>query len=429
MTPPASARSSGGLQAADLPAEPGAAPRPLVASLLVGLGGLAAGVTGPLLSAFVPPLVQGTLGDRSAAIGGVLAIDNVLLLLLTPWAGAVSDRLIDRGRGRLPLILAGLLLAAAGMTIFPASASLGLTGIVAAIVLLYGGINIQRSPFQALIPDLVPSRFRSIATGSATFQMCAGAIVFLMLGRILGMRAAFLIGAGCLVAIAAIVAITLREPRRPARGEHVTYRSLVAAGWSAIRGAVPGLRAVFLATLLLQLTFQTFTTWYALHGIERFGGQPGDVTGGFIAWALGGVVGALPAGLIGVRIGRRNAILLGFALMAACLLALDRVTSLSQATPLLGLASACWTLPMVNAYPLFVEPLPASSRGWLSGLFLLCIALGGVIGDPLNGALFQWFGSYRILFLLMAGYTMLAFATVLLVPRGSGEAGTGRVKQ
>ena len=252
--------------------------------------------------------------------------------------------------------------------------------------------------------------------------MCAGAIVFLMLGRILGMRAAFLIGAGCLVAIAAIVAITLREPRRPARGEHVTYRSLVTAGWSAIRGAVPGLRAVFLATLLLQLTFQTFTTWYALHGIERFGGQPGDVTGGFIAWALGGVVGALPAGLIGLRIGRRNAMLLGFALMAACLLALDRITSLSQATLLLGLASACWTLPMVNAYPLFIEPLPASSHGWLSGLFLLCIALGGVIGDPLNGTLFQWFGSYRILFLLMAGYTTLAFATVLLVPRGSGEA-------
>ena len=125
VTPHASARSNGGLQAADLPAEPGAAPRPLVASLLVGLGGLVAGVTGPLLSAFVPPLVQGTLGDRGAAIGGVLAIDNVLLLLLTPWAGAVSDRLIDRGRGRLPLILAGLLLAAAGMTIFPASAGLG----------------------------------------------------------------------------------------------------------------------------------------------------------------------------------------------------------------------------------------------------------------------------------------------------------------
>ena len=397
------------------------APRPVVACVLVGLSGLVAGVTGPLLSAFVPPLVQGALGERSAAIGAVLAIDNVLLLLLTPWAGAVSDRLIDRGFGRRPLILAGVLLAAIGMAVFPASASLGLAAVVSAIVLLYGGVNIQRSPFQALIPDLVPSSFRSIATGSATFQMCVGAIVFLMLGRLVGMRGAFLIGAGTLVVIAAILALALREPRRPERVERVTYRSLAAAGWSAIRGGVPGLRAVFLATLLLQLTFQTFTTWYALHALDRFGGQPGDVTGGFIAWALGGVVGALPAGLFGARFGRRRAMLVGFALMSACLFALDRVTSLAQATLLLGLASACWTLPMVNAYPLFIEPLPPPARGWLSGLFLLSMALGGAIGDPLNGALFQWFG-YRTMFLLMAGYTMFAFAAVLMVPRGSGEA-------
>ena len=64
------------------------------------------------------------------------------------------------------------------------------------------------------------------------------------------------------------------------------------------------------------------------------------MTIGFIAWALGGVIGALPAGSIGVRFGRRNAMLLGFAIMAGCLVALDRVTSLSQATPLLALASA-----------------------------------------------------------------------------------------
>ena len=344
--------------------------------------------------------------------------------MLTPWAGAVSDRPIDRGRGRLPLILAGLLLAAAGMTIFPASASLGLTGIVAAIVLLYGGINIQRSPFQALdsgpravalpidrdrIGDVSDVRRSDRLPDARSDPRDAGGVPDRR--RLPSSRSRRSSRSLC------------ASRADAARGEHVTYRSLVAAGWSAIRGAVPGLRAVFLATLLLQLTFQTFTTWYALHGSSVSAVRPGDVTGGFIAWALGGVArrAARPVS-IGVRIGRRNAILLGFALMAACLLALDRVTSLSQATPLLGLASACWTLPMVNAYPLFVEPLPASSRGWLSGLFLLCIALGGVIGDPLNGALFQWFGSYRILFLLMAGYTTLAFATVLLVPRGSGEA-------
>ncbi len=101
------------------------------------------------------------------------------------------------------------------------------------------------------------------------------------------------------------------------------------------------------------------------------------------------------------------------------------MTQPSQATPLLALASAAWTFPTVNAYPLFVEPIPRERRGVLAALFLLCMALGGAIGDPLNGALFDLFGGYRPLFLMMAGYTALAFVAVLFVPRGAGEADTG----
>ena len=407
--------------------EPSAPARtPYTPLLLVGLGGLFAGITGPLLSTFVPPLVRGALGEHRTAIGAVMAIDNVLLLLLVPWAGAASDRATARGRGRLPMVLAGFVLAAAGMAFFPSSARFGLVGIVAAIVVLYTGINIQRSPFQALVADLVPSRDRSLATGFVTFQMCVGAIVFLMLGRMLGMQPAFLIAAGAVLAIAVAFALALREPAVSASAAaEATFRSLLDAASSIARGVVPGMRSTFVASVLLQMTFQTFTTWFALHGTERFGVRPEDVTIGFIAWAIGGVIGALPAGVIGRRIGRRNAMLLGFGLMAACLLALDRVTGISQATPLLALASAGWALPMVNAYPLFVEPIPRHRRGVVAALFLLSMALGGAIGDPLNGSIFDLLDGYRPMFLMMAGYTALAFVAVLFVPRGAGEADTG----
>ena len=122
-----------------------------------------------------------------------------------------------------------------------------------------------------------------------------------------------------------------------------------------------------------------------------------------------------------MRFGRRNAMLLGFLIMTACLVALDRVTSVSQAAPLLALASAAWTFPTVNGYPMFVEPIPRERRGVLAALFLLCMALGGGIGDPMNGALFDLFGSYRPLFLMMAAYTALAFVAVLRIPRGDGR--------
>ena len=102
------------------------------------------------------------------------------------------------------------------------------------------------------------------------------------------------------------------------------------------------------------------------------------------------------------------------------LVLLNLVTSPTQATPLIAWASAAWTLPTVNAYP----PVPRGRRGILAALFLLCIALGGAIGDPLNGSLFDLFGSYRPLFMVMAVYTVLAFAAVLMVTRGTGEADT-----
>jgi MFS family permease len=368
--------------------------------------------------------VRDALGDQRTLIGGVMAIDNVLLLLLVPLAGPASDRAAARGRGRLPLVLTAFVLSAIGMAVLPASAALGLPVLIGAIVLLHTGINLQRPPFQALVADLVPSRYRSLATGSVTFQMCVAAIVFLMLGRMLGMRTAFLVAAATVLGIAVVFALGVREGSSSASAA-VTFRSLAEAVWSALRGAWPGMRPIFFAALLLQLTFQTFTTWFALHGTERFGVRPEDVTIGFIAWAVGGVIGALPAGFIGVRIGRRNAMLMGFALMALCLLALDRVTQMTQAVPLLALASAAWTFPMVNAYPLFVEPVPRHRRGVLASLFLLCMALGGAVGDPLNGRIFDSFDSYRALFVLMACYTALAFVAVLFVPRGAGEADTG----
>jgi maltose/moltooligosaccharide transporter len=247
-----------------------------------------------------------------------------------------------------------------------------------------------------------------------------------MLGQVLGMRPAFLIAAGTVLAIAAVFAFSLREPAASqSHAAEATFRSLFDVALTAVRGEVAGMRAIFLASFLLQLTFQTFTTWFSLHGTERFGLRPEDVTIGMIAWAVGGVIGALPAGFIGSRIGRRNTMLVGFALMAVCLLALNSVTTITQAAPLLALASASWTLPTVNAYPLFVEPVPRERRGILAALFLLCMALGGAIGDPLNGGIFDLVGSYRPLFLLMAGYTALAFVTVLFIPRGNGEADTG----
>jgi MFS family permease len=212
---------------------------PYLMCALLGLGGLFFGVTGPLLSNFIPPMVQDVIGEERTLIGVVLALDNLILFLLVPWSGVLSDHFRARGRGRLPIILAGLVLAAVGMVVLPSSPALGLVGLLGAMVVLYGGINLMRAPFHALVADLVPSRWRSLATGSVTFQMCAGAIAFLMLGRFFGMRPAFLIAGASVLGIALAFLLGVREqPEGRAEweaAEQTTFRALFGALGTVVR--------------------------------------------------------------------------------------------------------------------------------------------------------------------------------------------------
>ena len=133
-------RSSVGEAVADAPAVPVSTVRvPYLALAVIGLGGLFSGVTGPLVSAFVPPLVQDVVGDRRTLIGAIMAIDNVLLLLLVPWAGGASDRASARGRGRLGLVIAGFILASAGMALVVSPLAAGAAGLIATLVVLHVG--------------------------------------------------------------------------------------------------------------------------------------------------------------------------------------------------------------------------------------------------------------------------------------------------
>jgi len=303
----------------------------------------------------------------------------------------------------------------------------GLAVLLAGIVVVNVGQFVVRAPFQAVMADLVPSRHRSFATGAMTALMCAGAIAFLGLAQASGSpRLAFAAAAVTLVGVALAFGRWLREPAGDVSPGTETSLALVRNALRHVaHGAVPGLRAAFVALLFIHLSFQTFASWFTLHAAERFGTAPADAAAGFIAWAVGGLIGSLPAGLLGVRVGRRATLLLGLAGMTLVLLALDRAPTLAAAIPLILAASACWSLPTVNAFPLLVEPFPRARRGVLAALFFLCMALGGIIGDPLNGLLFELAGHRRALFLLMAGYTAIAFLAVLRIPRGAGEAGTG----
>ncbi len=60
----------------------------------------------------------------------------------------------------------------------------------------------------------------------------------------------------------------------------------------------------------------------------------------------------------------------------------------------------------------------------LAALYLLCMALGGAIGDPLNGGLFDLVDGYRPLFVHMSVYARSRSPPTWRSRAGAGEAGS-----
>ena len=54
-------------------------------------------------------MLDGTFGLGETAVGGIMAIDNVLALFFLPLVGALSDKVNTRLGKRIPFILGGTL--------------------------------------------------------------------------------------------------------------------------------------------------------------------------------------------------------------------------------------------------------------------------------------------------------------------------------
>ena len=118
-------------------------------------------------------------GSKELVLGGVMNAGALVALVVTPLAGALSDRL--RG-GRRPFVLAGGLANVAALLLLGAlggHASLG--AFVAAVLVLQLANNAWGGPYAATIPDRVPPADRAVASGwmmvMTVLGTVAGAVV------------------------------------------------------------------------------------------------------------------------------------------------------------------------------------------------------------------------------------------------------------
>jgi len=368
-----------------------------VAAIGVGFGALT--VAWSVYNAYMPLLLLRFI-DSAALRGAIMGLDNLMALLLIPVVGAWSDRVDGRWGRRLPFVLVGMPLAAIAFALLPVSATAFWTLIAVDIVFLLA-MTVLRAPVIALMPDHVEPARRSTANGVINLMGGVGGIVaFFALAPLYDRSPLlpFALAGGLLLIAAAVLArVADRHPPYVAAGAVADDAPPLAALGRDLRVALTApdgaaarwaLAAIFLYFLGFAGVEAQFTT-YAVGALGLSGGVAGLLLGAF---SVAFVLAALPAGLVGTRLGKVRAMSLGLATLPLVFLALTLLRPLPLVAAALVLAGFAWALVNVQAYPLVADLGGRDRIGFFTGLYYLASMAAAVVSPAIAGLAMDLFG-------------------------------------
>jgi Na+/melibiose symporter-like transporter len=399
---------------------------------VLGFGLLGITLLWAIYNAYVPIFLQAGRSDFSAGAGVrgfglgpgitgfIMTLDNLAGLLILPYIGALSDRTRTKWGRRRPFILGGAPIAAIAFAAIPYTLGLALPLFMAAILITLLAMDIFRTPVIALMPDLTPPTYRSPANGIINVMGGVGGVLALLGGGWLFRQspaAPFLFGAlGMLVASLVVVAV-VREPAQPEIAEEAPgiLSSLRSVLQDRDRSALLLLGAIF-CWFLGYTAIEVFFTSFAVNALRLDSGQATMLQAWF---PLSILIGAIPAGFLGARFGRRRTILAGLLLFALLLASVYTLHAVSLVRVILILAGLAWSVVLVNSLPMVLDCAPPNRDGVYTGLYYLAFQLGAVVGPVMAGLVLARTGNnYRILFLYAPLTVVLALALMLVVRRG-----------
>lgn len=400
---------------------------------LLGFGFFGVSVIWGVYNAFVPLFLANKFGLSPAWIGFFMTLDNIAALLIQPPVGAWSDRLRTPIGRRMPFILIGAPIGAVIFGIIPLVAVLPL--FVACTTTLLISMAFWRTPVVALMPDITPSPKRSQANGIINFMGGVGSIISFLGGAALykiNPAFPFWLASGLVILSASLVLIFIREPKNYEVGEKQPgmFASLAELFSNRDTSAI----RLFFAILFWFLAYTAVEAFFTLYVNKHLGQEEAEGPRLLGQLSLFFVLFALPSGLIGAKIGRRNTIMIGIALFASLLaviffLPVNVLITPLTTLPLLGvvpvigvflmLAGIAWALININSLPMVVDMTVAARIGTYTGLYYLFSTLAAIIGPNINGWIVELTGdNYNNIMLAAPFYLAAAFILMMGVKRG-----------
>ena len=367
-----------------------------------------------LLLAPLLPFVRAEYGVSYTEIGVALAAFNVVSTVLQTPVGFLVDWL-----GARILLIAGLAIGAVAFTVAGLVDSFWV--MVAMFALAGVGNTVYHPADYAILSHRVPADRIGQAFSVHTFAGMLGSAVtpasVLLMQSLWGWRGAFL-GAAVFWLFVALVLIAVRDPA-PTAPPRKTARSGDRPDWHVLLSA-PILLNLFFFVLLAMLSGGIYN--YSVVAFGALYGTPVSIanaalTGNLLLTAIGVLIG----GVLASRTRRHGLVAAsGLAAATAFMLLLAEVdlptAALIAAMSLAGFFSG---IIMPSRDMIVREVTPPGSFGKVFGFVTTGFNIGGIVAPLVFGAIMDH-GSPRLVFLVVAGCTLVAIATVASRPRRRG---------
>ncbi|QNO15596.1 SLC45 family MFS transporter [Alkalicella caledoniensis] len=406
-------------------------------TFVLGLGFFVISLTWPLYNTFVPIFLNKYI-TSATLIGFIMTLDNIAAITLQPYFGAKSDSTRTKYGRRMPYLLIGIPLSAVffsmipfhlvieeisdlSYTIFNWEVTLGFIFLIFIVTCFNLSMSIYRAPTVALMPDITPLKERSKANGIINFMGGFGAVFALFAGgKMFAVKAGlpFTVSAILMLFVIFVLYKTVKEPEKLKTDEKEEKQSISKALVGLFKRENRSALLILLAIFFWFVGYQGIEATFSLYGVNFLGlaeHQPALLLAGFSAAFL---LMAIPSGLIGTKIGKRNTILIGIIGLMSVFLILNYVETILLLRIFLIVGGIFWAFVNINSYPMVVELTTEEKIGTYTGLYYFFSSLAAITGPVIFGLIIDIVG-YKHLFFTAFSAFFLAFLCIYLVKNPS----------
>ena len=356
-------------------------------------------------------------GGKVGALGWVTGAGALVAVVVTPLAGALSDRTTSRWGRRLPWVVGGA--GAAALALVVLSRQSTVLGVLLVWCVAQGFLNAAYAGLTAEVPDHVPVQQRGTVSGWFGLPQAIGVVVGVALVTSVTTSAStgyLVVGVAValLVLPFALVTRDARLDRRPAWSR---------SGWWLDPRRHPDFGWAWLTRFLISLG-NALGTLYLLYFLRDkvhyetlFPGRTAEdgVLVLILIYAAGAIATAVLGGVISDRTGRRKPLVIVSSLVMAAGAALLAVSPTWTATLVAaGLLGIGYGVYMAVDTALVTEVLPAAAdRGKDLGIVNIANAAPQVLAPALAAPIVDSLGGYPVLYGLTAVVTLAGAVLVL----------------